>query len=156
MRKTVWMVPLVGAAGVAAAWRSRSGPRPGGRPDNRWLTVTVNRPVTEVGPEEKPPPPLDRFGDSVDVRIRPAPGDRGTELAVRPAGPATGGTPSSVPARLAGKDPRQELRLALREAKALLETGEVLLPDAPPTTRPTPAGKLIGLLGRRSGGEGVL
>jgi hypothetical protein len=29
-------------------------------------------------------------------------------------------------------------------------------PDAPPTTRDTPGGKLVGLLGRRAGGEGVL
>ncbi|MCZ9340950.1 hypothetical protein NGM37_24620, partial [Streptomyces sp. TRM76130] len=63
---------------------------------------------------------------------------------------------ASVPARLAGQDPRQELRRALRDAKALLEAGEVLRPDAPPTTRPTPGGKLMELVSRRSGGEGVL
>jgi hypothetical protein len=35
------------------------------------------------------------------------------------------------------------LRKALREAKALLETGEVMRPDAPATTRPTPAGRVL-------------
>lgn len=43
-----------------------------------------------------------------------------------------------------------------REAKALLEGGEVLRPDTPPTTRATPGGKLVGLLDRRSGGKEVL
>ncbi|CAL9672862.1 hypothetical protein SUDANB105_07643 [Streptomyces sp. enrichment culture] len=59
-------------------------------------------------------------------------------------------------ARLADADPRQDLRRALREAKALLEAGEVLQPDTPPTTHDTPGGKLMGLLSRRAGGEGVL
>jgi hypothetical protein len=58
-----------------------------------------------------------------------------------------------VPARLAGVDPRQDLRRALREAKALLEAGEGLRPDTP---HDTPGGKLVGLLSRRCGGEGVL
>lgn len=154
MKKALWWVPVVGA-GVAVARKARRGAAAGRRPQERWLTVTINRPAGEVGTDERPPPPLDRFGDSIDVRVRPAPGDRGTELAVRPARPAPAAS-SSLPARLAGEDPRQELRLALREAKALLEAGEVLLPDAPPTTRPTPGGKLLGLLDRRSGGEGVL
>jgi hypothetical protein len=60
-----------------------------------------------------------------------------------------------VPARLAGQDPRQDLRRALREAKALLEAGEVLVPDEP-TTHDTPGGKVVGLFSRRASGEGVL
>jgi hypothetical protein len=117
--------------------------------------VTINRSPEEVGAAGPLPPPLDGLGDRLEVRTRPAPGGRGTELAVRSKqAPPPGST--SMPARLAGRDPRQEIRTALREAKSLLETGEVMRPDAPPTTRETPAGRLVGLLTRRSGGEGVL
>ncbi|MGW0549631.1 hypothetical protein [Streptomyces altiplanensis] len=143
------------AAGVFGLRRARSPRAHGDRAGDRWLTVTVNRSPADVQPGGALPAPLDRFGDRLEARILPAPGDRGTELAVRlketlPARVA------SVPARLTGKDPRQEVRTALRDAKALLEAGEVMRPDAPPTTHHTPAGKVIGLLSRRSGGEGVL
>ncbi|MEU9579542.1 hypothetical protein [Streptomyces chilikensis] len=157
MKKIVWALPAL-AAGVAAVRRAR-GPAAGGagddRPGNRWLTVTVNRPPEEVRPGGELPPPLHRHADRIDVEVRPAPGDRGAELAVRLKEPPSA-LATSLPGRLGGQDPRQELRVALREAKSLLETGEVMQPDAPPTTRDTPGGKVIGLLGRRSGGEGVL
>ncbi|MFI1421092.1 hypothetical protein ACH4VX_24585 [Streptomyces sp. NPDC020731] len=154
MRKLWWVVP-VAAAGAVAVRRSQPAHRADERAGERWLTVTVNRPPADIGSEGKPPPPLDDLAERIDVQIRPAPGDRGTELAARfkePVPPAT----ASVPARLAGQDPRQELRRALRDAKSLLEAGEVLQPDAPPTSRPTPGGKLVQIFTRRSGGEGVL
>ncbi|MGI5479223.1 hypothetical protein [Streptomyces lavendofoliae] len=149
---------LLGAAVVgtaaAAARRNRSA---AGREDDasRWLTVTVNRDEADVMPGGTLPEPLDRLAGRLEARVRPAPGGRGTELAVRlkDTPPAAAVSPLG---RLAGQDPRQEVRTALREAKALLETGEVMRPDSPPTTRETPAGKLIGLVTRRSGGEGVL
>ncbi|MFE7908509.1 MULTISPECIES: SRPBCC family protein [Streptomyces] len=155
MKKALWMVP-VAAVGVAAARKAGSAARGGeDRVGDRWLTVTVNRPEEDVRQDGKLPEPLERLADRIDVRTQPAPGDRGTELAARLKEPAPPEA-TSVPARLAGQDPRQEVRRALREAKALLETGEVMLPDTPPTTRPTPGGRLVGLLSRRSGGEGVL
>lgn len=63
---------------------------------------------------------------------------------------------SGAAARISGDDPRQSVREALRKAKSLLETGEVLRPDEPPTTEPTPGGKLLGLVTSRSRGEGRL
>ncbi|GAA3165033.1 MULTISPECIES: hypothetical protein [Streptomyces] len=154
MKKLWWAVPVV-AAGAAAVRRSRSAHRSDERAGDRWLTVTINRPPTDVGSEGKLPPPLDELAERIDVRIRPAPGDRGTELAARFTKPVPAAS-TSVPARLAGQDPRQELRRALRDAKSLLEAGEVLQPDAPPTTRPTAGGRLVEVFTRRSGGEGVL
>ncbi|MDN3250424.1 hypothetical protein ACFW4O_35460 [Streptomyces mutabilis] len=154
MKKLWWAVP-VAAVGAAAVRRSRPAHRTDERAGDRWLTVTINRPPMDVGSEGKLPPPLDDLAGRIDVRIRPAPGDRGTELAARFKEPVSTAS-ASVPARLAGQDPRQELRCALRDAKALLEAGEVLRPDAPPTTRPTPGGKLVEVFTRRSGGEGVL
>ncbi|WP_406723279.1 hypothetical protein OG968_33965 [Streptomyces althioticus] len=158
MKRALWMVP-VAAAGVAAVRKAGAAAHGAGTGDDRagdrWLTVTVNRPEEDVRRDGKLPEPLERLADRIDVHTRPAPGDRGTELAARlkePAPPAA----TSVPARLAGQDPRQDVRRALREAKALLEAGEIMLPDSPPTTRPTPGGRLVGLIGRRSGGEGVL
>ncbi|WP_077798956.1 hypothetical protein [Streptomyces sp. JHA26] len=154
MKKALWMLPIV-AAGVAAARKAGTAHRSEDRTADRWLTVTVNRSMSDVRPAGKLPGSLRRFADEIDVRVSPAPGDRGTEVAARFREPVSAAS-SSAPARLAGRDPRQELRLALRETKALLEAGEVLRPDAPPTTRPTPGGKLVELFTRRSGGEGVL
>ena len=151
--KPLWTITAGLAAGAVIVRRSRrSASAP--TPDDRWLTVTVNRAPGEVQPD-KLPAPLREYGDRIDTRVGPAPGDRGTELAVRLKEPPPAAA-YSVPARVAGQDPRQDLRRALRAAKALLETGEVFLPDAPPTTRRTPGGTLVGLLSRRSGGEGVL
>ncbi|OYP14717.1 hypothetical protein CFC35_09420 [Streptomyces sp. FBKL.4005] len=142
------------AAGAFAVMRRAKAHPSGTAAGDRWLTVTVNRAPHDV-PADKLPAPLQAYRDRIETRIRPAPGDRGTELAVRlkETGPDTA---HSLPARLAGTDPRQDLRRALREAKALLEAGEVLRPDTPPTTHDTPGGKLVGLLSRRAGGEGVL
>ncbi|MFE9676713.1 hypothetical protein ACFYO5_21620 [Streptomyces sp. NPDC006259] len=150
-RKSLWAAAAGLTAGAAVLVR-RSTARPADpAAADRWLTVTINRGPGDIHPD-KLPAPLQEYGDRIETRIRPAPGDRGTELAVR-----LKDRPSvSAPARLAGQDPRQDLRHALREAKALLEAGEVLRPDAPPTTHDTPGGKLVGLLTRRAGGEGVL
>ncbi|MGY1825335.1 MULTISPECIES: hypothetical protein [unclassified Blastococcus] len=108
----------------------------------RWRAVTVLRSPEDVGPL---PPPLDGFGDRIEVRTAPAPGDRGTELAAR-----FRGTPSE---REVG-----ELRSALREAKQLLEVGEVLRVDPQPHghRKPTPQGAVLEGMTARAGKEGVL
>lgn len=131
----------LGAAAVgAAAVRALTAPRRVGWPDGgdgrpaRWQVVTVDRPPGQVLPEGRWPEPLRRLGDAVQVRVRPAPGDRGTELAARPRPGA--GPPPGLAVHLVGDDPGRLVRQALREAKQLAETGEVLRPDRGELDRP--------------------
>ncbi|WP_221361535.1 hypothetical protein [Streptomyces beigongshangae] len=152
-RKTFWATAAGLAGAVAVARRARTD-EPAPDPVNRWLTVTVNRAPGDVQ-ADKLPAPLQEYGERIETRIVPAPGDRGTELAVR-FREAPSAAEQSVTARITGNDPRQDLRVALREAKSLLETGEVMRPDEPTAHPTTPGGKLVGLLSRRAGGEGVL
>jgi hypothetical protein len=110
----------VGAAAVLVAVRRRA--RRAGQP--RWHAVTVNVPLTEI---QELPEPLDTLGESAEVRLREAPGGRGSELAVRWDGVGR-----------AGRRLREsEIRRALRESRQLIEVGEVLRPDSPATTRRT-------------------
>lgn len=122
---------------------------------SRWRVVTIYRKPDEVAPEGRLPEPLAQLGDAIEVQIREAPGDKGTELAARLRMPEPSGL-TGTPARISGKDPRQAVRSALRESKQLVETGEVLKADTPPTTKPTIRGLPIDLAGRRAGGEGRL
>ncbi|MBA9004025.1 MULTISPECIES: hypothetical protein [Thermomonospora] len=150
MRRSVALAAL--SAGVAMGIVRRLMNRATGRPPQeeagRWLVVTVNRPPEEVS--GRLPEPLAGLRDSVEMRIDTAPGGRGTELAVRPRNGLTS------TGRVGGQSPREALRRALRDAKSILETGEVLRPDTPPTTRSTPGGRLLELATRRAGGEGRL
>ncbi|GAA3114164.1 hypothetical protein GCM10010466_01580 [Planomonospora alba] len=150
-------VALGAGAGMARRLAAHRPPHAGRDPreENRWLQVTINRSPEEVMPEGRLPGPLLRLGDTVEVRARKAPGDRGTELAARLLEEVPQGA-RGVAARLSGDDPRQEVRRALREAKSLLETGEVLRADEPSTNRPTVTGKIVDLAVRRAGGEGRL
>ena len=104
---------------------------------DRWHVVTVNLPPEQVSADDVAPPLRNMAG--IDVRVQPAPGDRGTEIAVRSTGADVG-----------------EIRRALREAKSLLETGEVLLPDAPATTQPTPLNAPIRTVTEHAREEGRL
>lgn len=89
----------------------------------RWHAVTVCTSQEEIAPGGQLPGPLAELGDAVEVRFRPAPGDKGTEVHVRST----------------GADGRAgEIRAALRTAKRLVETGQILLPDRPGSSRPTP------------------
>jgi hypothetical protein len=91
------------------------------------------------------PAPLAAFGDRLDVRVTPAPGDRGAELAARFRGPVT-------------HDEMGDLRAALRESKALVEVGEVLRVDPQPHGRrkPTPQGAALEGMAEAAPKEGVL
>ena len=127
-----------------------------GQVPDRWHSVTVNRPPEEVAPEGRLPEPLAAPG-----RRRRGPGAPGSgrsrHRAGRPA--AQRDCPvglGGIAARAAGNDPRQQVRSALRQSKQLLETGEVLSPDEPSTTRRTLRSLPLELATRRAGGEGRL
>ncbi|MEK6439599.1 hypothetical protein [Pseudonocardia sp. T1-2H] len=155
LTKTIGRAAAVAGAvaGGLAARRSRT--RHDGTDVRRWFVVTVNRSPEDVMPDGKLPEPLARLGDAIEVRIRPAPGDKGTELAARLTHPPGSG-PAAAKARLHGEDPRQQVRTALRQAKAILEVGEVVLPDAPGTTHPGLGGRLVAVADRVAQGEGRL
>ena len=142
-------------AGVAKWLASRDGGVIGDRtPHNRWIVVTVNCPPDRFPAADNLPESVRKLTGMAEVMIQPAPGDRGTELGMRlreqPSAVATG-----LASRIAGDDPRQQIRAALRDAKSLIEAGEVLRPDEP-TTHPTAAGKVLDLATRRAYGEGRL
>src|SRR4051794_26993434 len=75
-------------------------PADGGQAASGWLAVTLLREPSDVDTADLPAP-LAEFGDRIEVRVRPAPGGKGTELAAR-----LRDQPSSGPlSRIAGKDP---------------------------------------------------
>ncbi|MEH1167130.1 hypothetical protein V6V47_17280 [Micromonospora sp. CPCC 205539] len=132
----------LGGATVAGATRllrvpRRRGPlRADGDPAEpaRWEVVTVDRPPEQVLPGGRWPEPLRRLDGTVEVRVRPAPGDRGTELAARPL---AGGTPPvGLAAHLVGDDPGLLVRRTLRQVKQRVEAGEVLRADRSALDRP--------------------
>ncbi|HEV7899100.1 MAG TPA: hypothetical protein VGP31_14795 [Planosporangium sp.] len=120
----------------------------------RWHVVTVNRPPEEVAPGGRLPEPLAKLGDEVEVQVNRAVGNRGTALAARLRHEPTGVVGAA--ARIAGTDPRQAVRIALRESKMLLETGEILQPEKLGTVKPTLTGKPLDLVISRARGEGRL
>ncbi|MET8233005.1 hypothetical protein ABZS77_20280 [Micromonospora sp. NPDC005298] len=118
--------------------RGRSGADGDPAAKGRWEVVTVDRPPDEVLPGGRWPEPLRRLDGAVEVRVRPAPGDRGTELAARPL---VGATPTvGLAAHLVGDDPRLLVRRMLRQVKQHAETGEVLRADRSALDRPEAAG----------------
>ncbi len=121
---------------------------------DRWLAVTVNAPPDEVEAEPRLRRVRAEPGLRLPMRVDPAPGGRGTELAVRLREQPL---PHDVNllARATGRDPRQPVRRALRDAKSLLETGEVLRLEPRPRPR-TVGGRLVEAVGGRAAGEGRL
>jgi hypothetical protein len=154
MNKLAKKLAVLAGAGVSAgiAHRARSRGQANGEKDGaRWLPVTVYRPIGDV--EGHLPTPITDLGDMVEVRVRPAPGDRGTEIAAKLKDGSH--SDSGFLKRLAGRDPNQEVRRALREAKSLLEAGEVVQADIP-STHPGLRGKVLELATERADGEGRL
>jgi hypothetical protein len=112
-----------------------------GQSASGWLVVTVFREPADMETADLPGP-LAELGDRIEVRVRPAPNSKGTELAARLRDRAPSG---AAPKRLGGTDAQADLRSALRRAKQLLEVGEVLAVDPTPhgTRKATPGGALV-------------
>ncbi|GAB3942553.1 hypothetical protein [Micromonospora vulcania] len=119
-------------------WRGRTGADGAAHAQARWELVTVDRPPEQVLPDGRWPEPLRRLDGAVEVRVRPAPGDRGTELAARPL--AGGTPPTGLAAHLVGDDPTLLVRRALRHVKQHVEAGEVLRADRSALDRPEALG----------------
>lgn len=130
--------------------------RPAGadRTASGWLVVTVFREPADVDAAPLPGP-LAEFGDRIEVRVRPAAGGKGTELAARLRDRSASG---SAAGRLTGQDPQADLRSALRRAKQLIEVGEVLAVDPAPhgERTATPGGALLENWTRAAPKAGVL
>ena len=109
-------------------------------PASGWLVVTVYREPSDVDTASLPAP-LTEYGDRIEIRVREAPGGKGTELGARLRDQPSGSTLD----RLSGSDPQADLRSALRRAKQLIEVGEVLAVDPAPHGKrtPTPGGALL-------------
>ncbi|MGY1706133.1 hypothetical protein ACI79C_16330 [Geodermatophilus sp. SYSU D00697] len=106
---------------------SAARPAGAGQSASGWLVVTVFREPSDVDTAALPAP-LAELGDRIEVRVRAAPGGKGTELGARLRDQPTGSTLG----RLSGGDPQADLRSALRRAKQLIEVGEVLAVDPGP------------------------
>lgn len=136
----------VGTGARAGAARLLRVPRRRGRPgaDRHrttaagWEVVTVDRPADQVLPGGRWPEPLRDLDGTVEVRVRPAPGDRGTELAARPVAGAAAAP--GLAAHLVGDDPQLLVRRTLRQVKQRVEAGEVLRADRSALDRRTARG----------------
>ena len=130
-------VLTTGLGVLGAIVRRTVGAFRGGADDvGRWRVVTIAGTASDIAPEGQLPRVLAELGSDVEVAIRPAPKDWGTEVAVRWVGPQK---PAS------GEDPEVLVRRSLREVKQLAEVGEILrvLPR-PEGRRPaTPTGWLV-------------
>jgi hypothetical protein len=133
---------LAAAAAVPLVRRLARMEAPARNDPKRWHAVTVNCPQETV--EGRGDTPLAALGDRVEVRLRPAPGDRGTEVAAR------------LRSGDAGDAQVRELRAALRETRMLLEVGWVTHPDRPTTTRRTPLNAPLRAATAHGKGEGRL
>ena len=147
----------VGAVGVTAGLVARSLVRKkqetdgDGRHPEGWKAVTVLGDAAEFS-RNGYPEPLQRIAEMVEVRVDPAPGDKGFEVHAR--------LRDDVKAKdvVGDEDPDQALRAALRDAKQVFETGEILrATPRPHGHRPTTLfGAAVDKAEDDAKGEGVL
>lgn len=140
---------------LRATWggASTSPPAGAGHSASGWLSVTVRCEPADLDGDSLPAP-LAELRERIEVEVRPAPGEKGTELSARlKVGPA----PESTGGRLTGNDAESELRSALRRAKQLVEVGEVLAVDPAPhgERTATPGGALLESWTKHAPGAGV-
>lgn len=143
--RTVAVAGAVGAVGIAVARRAAAHSARRHAGDERWNVVTIQ--VADGALDESTlPAPVRELGDAIHWRTDPAPAGRGVELRVR--------ADSSAPEPVS----RDRIRIALREAKQLLEVGEVLQmdPRAHGARSATPSGALMDSIAGKSGGKGIL
>lgn len=133
---------LTGVAVGAVRWVQSRATDADGTEQHRWQAVTIYREPDVIAPGGVLPEPIKQLGDAVEVRMQPAPGKRGTELGVR----------------ITGQQTPQNVRDALRRAKAGIEGGE--LPTVEGQThgkrRTTPGGLALDFAKRAAGREGWL
>jgi hypothetical protein len=144
------LTTLAGAAVLAGAApavrRAIRVLRPAAQDTDRWHAVTVLCPPKEV--EARRDTPLAALGDAVEVSVRPAPGERGSEVCAR-----------LTPAVAAGDDAGErleELRTALRETRQVLEIGWVVSAGRATTSRPTPLNAPLRAVTAHAKGRGRL
>jgi uncharacterized membrane protein len=104
----------VGPAGRALEWDAE---------------ITAERPGELIAWRSVPGSDVDASGE---VRFRPAPGERGTEVVARMRYAAPGGRYGVAAARLLGESPPYQLREDLRRFKQVMETGSVVLSEGAP------------------------
>jgi hypothetical protein len=143
----------VGVAGVAVGLVARSLVKKDRESDGDAAHPEGWKAVTVVGDadgfsRDGYPEPLRRLADSLEIRIDPAPGDKGFEVHAR----------VREGADLGDEDPSRALREALRDAKQLFETGEILrATPRPHVERPrTLLGGAVDEAEDKAKGEGVL
>ncbi len=122
-----------------------------GRHPQGWKAVTVLGDPAAFAANGYPEP-LRRLESVLELRVDPAPGNKGFEVHARLRDGA------DVKAAVGKDDPEQALREALRDAKELFETGEVLsATPRPHGHRPsTPLGTVVDKAEDKAKGEGVL
>lgn len=143
-------VATTAVGGIAmAVWRLVASRQQRKDDVGRWRVLTIDRPLAEISPHGERPAPLAALGPDIDVELRDAPGEWGTEVAARWVGPT---------AESGDRDPRVVLRRALRETRQLAEVGEVLQPfPRSQGRRPaTLAGWLVDQAEQKSDRGGVL
>jgi hypothetical protein len=147
----------VGAVGVAVGLVTRSLVRQKHETDGDarhpegWKAVTILGDAKGFA-EGGYPEPLKRIEDVLEIRLNPAPGDKGFELHARLREGA------DVGAVIDDKDPDQAVRVALRDAKQWFETGDILRATPRPHGHrpPTPLGTAVDKAEEDAKGEGVL
>lgn len=92
----------------------------------RWHVITVNKPFMEITNLPELPEPLDTISKIAAVDMRPTPDMSCTEIALRLHDDYEH---SSAALR--------KVRAALRKTQMLLETGEIIMPDAGRSAEPT-------------------